>query len=31
VRLAREAIERRPSVDTADIDPAESVPAPWIT
>jgi hypothetical protein len=28
--LAREAIERGPSVDTADIDPAESVPALWI-
>jgi hypothetical protein len=30
VRLPREAIERGPSGDTADIDPAESVPALWI-
>ena len=30
VRRPREAIERGPPVDTADTDPAESVPALWI-
>jgi hypothetical protein len=30
VKLAREAIEHGPSVETADIDPAETVPALWI-
>ena len=30
VNLAREAIKRGPSVKTADIDPAETVPALWI-
>ena len=30
VRLAREAIKSGPSIDTADIDPAETVPALWI-
>jgi sporulation protein YlmC with PRC-barrel domain len=30
VNLTREAIERSPSVDTADIDPAETLPALWI-
>lgn len=30
VRLTRDAIERGPSIDTADIDPAETVPALWI-
>lgn len=30
VKLTREAIERGPSVETADIDPAETVPALWI-
>jgi PRC-barrel domain len=30
VRLTREAIKGGPSVQTADIDPAETVPALWI-
>lgn len=30
VNLTREAIKRGPSVQTADIDPAETVPALWI-
>jgi sporulation protein YlmC with PRC-barrel domain len=30
VRLTRAAITRGPSVDTADIDPAETQPALWI-
>jgi hypothetical protein len=30
VKLTRDAIKRGPSVETADIDPAETVPALWI-
>jgi len=30
VNLTREAIKRGPSVETADIDPAETLPALWI-
>jgi len=30
VRLTRDAITRGPSVETADIDPAETLPALWI-
>ena len=30
VNLTRAAIERGPSVETADIDPAETLPALWI-
>jgi sporulation protein YlmC with PRC-barrel domain len=30
VNLTREAIERGPAVQTADIDPAETLPALWI-
>ena len=30
VNLTREAVKRGPSVQTADIDPAETVPALWI-
>ena len=30
VRLTRAAVERGPSIDAADIDPAETVPALWI-
>jgi hypothetical protein len=30
VTLSRDAISRGPSVETADIDPAETVPALWI-
>ena len=30
VNLTREAIERAPSVESADVDPAETLPALWI-
>jgi hypothetical protein len=30
VNLTRDAIKMGPSVETADIDPAETVPALWI-
>ena len=30
VTLSRDTISRGPSVETADIDPAETVPALWI-
>lgn len=30
VNLTREAIQRGPSIETADIDPAETLPAIWI-
>ena len=30
VSLSRQAIERSPSIDTADIEPAENLPTIWI-